>query len=155
MNQPCSHLHGPAAVRDMSQALAEAKRRCAAAGETWTAPRHRTYELLLQAAGPVKAYDLMRRYQPGGGAKPPTVYRSLDFLMGLGLVHKIETLSAYVACEHGQGAHAAAFLICACCGRTRELDPADAQPQRLVGDGHGYAIESVRLEISGRCPDCR
>lgn len=138
----------------MAIALAEAQRRCAAAGETWTPPRHRTYELLLEADGPVKAYDLMRRYQPGGGAKPATVYRSLDFLMGLGLVHKIETLSAYVACDQGQGAHAAAFLICGCCGRTLELDPAEARLELLVGGRHGYVIESVRLEICGRCPDC-
>lgn len=157
MLAPCPHAHpGPDARRDLPSALAEGRRRCEAAGERWTPPRHRTYELLLAAPGPVKAYDLIRRFGPTPGAtKPPTVYRSLDLLMALGLVHKVQTLSAYVACAHGEREHSAGFLICACCGRAVELGE-DLSLAALTGDGrHGYVVESVRLEISGRCPDCR
>lgn len=155
MSAPCPHAHpGLEFPRDPTNALVEGRRRCEAAGERWTPPRHRTYELLLAAPGPMKAYDLLREYQPGSGAtKPPTIYRSLDFLMALGLVHKVQTLSAYVACAQGAREHSAGFLICDCCGRVDELDEDLAT---LTDDArHGYAVESVRLEISGRCPDCR
>ncbi len=155
MLAPCPHAHsGPEARRDLPSALAEGRQRCEAAGERWTRPRHRTYELLLAAPGPMKAYDLIRRFGATPGAtKPPTVYRSLDLLMTLALVHKVQTLNAYVACARGGDAHSAGFLICDCCGRVDELDQDLAA---LAEDAaHGYDVESVRLEISGRCPDCR
>lgn len=155
MDRSCPHTHlGAEATRDLSEALADGRRRCEAAGERWTPPRNRTYELLLAAPGAVKAYDLIRRFGPTpGAAKPPTVYRSLDLLMTLGLVHKVEALSAYVACAHGGDAHGAGLLICGCCGRVEELD---GDLAAVADDAtRGYEIESVRLEISGRCPDCR
>ncbi len=155
MLAPCPHAHPrPNAGRDLPSALAEGRRRCEAAGERWTTPRHRTYEMLLAAPGPMKAYDLIRRFGATPGAtKPPTVYRSLDLLMTLGLVHKIEALSAYVACAHGGDAPGAGFLICDCCSRVDELD----RDLAAIADdaARGYHVESVRLEIRGRCPDCR
>ncbi len=137
-------------------ALKAARARCEAAGERWTVPRERTYELLAEAATPMKAYELISRFNLRPGAtKPPTVYRSLDLLMALGLVHKVARLSAYVACARGGGAHAASFLICDCCGRIDELDQ-DLSLAVLTGQAPlGYVVEDVRLEISGRCPDCR
>lgn len=89
MDRPCPHGHFELApTRDLSKALDRGQRRCEAAGGRWTAPRHRTYELLLAAPGAVKAYDLIRRFGPNArAAKPPTGYRSLDLLMALGLVH--------------------------------------------------------------------
>ena len=89
MDRPCPHRHlGLDPTLDLSKALDRGQRRCEAAGERWTAPRHRTYELLLAAPGAVKAYDLIRRFGPNArAAKPPTGYRSLDLLMALGLVH--------------------------------------------------------------------
>ena len=73
-----------------AQALAAAEALCTSKGERLTPVRRRVLELVLEAEKPVKAYDLLENLNPGeGAAKPPTVYRALDFLMGLGLVHKI------------------------------------------------------------------
>ena len=71
--------------------------------------------------GPSKAYDLLEHLGDDGAAKPPSVYRSLDFLLEMGLAHKIESLNAYVACGHWKHGHAAVFLICDKCGMAGEL----------------------------------
>lgn len=166
MAAACNHEHShdapsPGAV---SAAVAAAEARCAADGERMTAPRRRVLELLLQAGEPVKAYDLLARFgEDGTAAKPPTIYRALDFLERRGLAHRIASISAYVACAHGDDAHdrphAAAFLICDCCGATQEVSaPADGA---LTSDHFasavtraGYAISLTTIEGHGRCPAC-
>ena len=109
---------------DLATALGQAEARCAQTQERLTTPRRRVLELLLQAGQPVKAYDLISTYAVDGPpAKPPTVYRALDFLEKQGFAHRIESLNAYVACRKEADGHAAAFLICDCCGVTREIEP--------------------------------
>ncbi len=49
----------------------------------------------------ISAYDLLdllREIEPQ--AKPPTVYRGLEFLMEQGFIHKIESTNSYVVCHH-------------------------------------------------------
>ncbi|TAL36233.1 MAG: transcriptional repressor [Phenylobacterium sp.] len=134
-------------------ALAEAEARCKARGEAWTPPRCPTYELLLAAAGPRTAYELMAGLKRGARyVGPPTVYRALDFLLAIGLAHRVESRKAYLACAAPGDPHTAAFLICDRCGRTDELlhhlddwGPAPA----------GFVVRAVTLEIRGDCPACR
>jgi Fur family zinc uptake transcriptional regulator len=122
-----------------------------------TAPRRRVLELLLAAGEPVKAYDLIARFgEDGQAAKPPTVYRALEFLERKGLAHRIASISAYVACTgDGAQAHAAAFLICDCCGATEEVAAPLGDAFSRAADGAGYALERTTIEGHGRCPNCR
>ena len=129
-------------------------------GERMTAPRRRVLELLLEAGEPVKAYDLIARYGTDGqAAKPPTVYRALEFLERKGVVHRISSISAYVACTahaDDMGAHAAAFLICDCCGSTAEVAiPASELGIATAAKTVGYAIERTTIEGHGRCATCQ
>lgn len=144
-------LKGPA----LRLALSAAEHRCGETQERLTAPRRRVLELLLGGDGPMKAYDLIAAYgQSGEPAKPPTVYRALDFLERLGFAHRIESLNAYVPCRlDGQG-HAAAFLICDCCGAAEEFEP-DFTPGRAAAEAKGYAVSTVTLEARGLCPACQ
>lgn len=120
-----------------------------------TAARTRVLELLLSAGEPVKAYDLIARFGADGApAKPPTVYRSLEFLERQGLVHRIASISAYVACTSGTDAHAAAFLICDCCGATQEVSATLAEGLNAAADAAGYVIERTTIEAHGRCSAC-
>ena len=94
--------------------------------------------------------------EDGQAAKPPTVYRALEFLERLGMVHRIASISAYVAStDDGEAAHAAAFLICDCCGATREV--AIGEDDRLHQAAHeaGYAVQRTTIEAHGRCAACR
>ena len=122
--------------------------------ERLTAPRRRVLELLLKADAPLKAYDLIAAFgTDGGSAKPPTVYRALEFLERLGFAHRIESLNAYVPCRL-EGGHAAAFLICDCCGEAEEFAP-DFAAQLSAAEAAGYTVRQVTLEARGLCAACR
>lgn len=158
MGEACSHSHtdGPPAASDVARALAAAEARVTADGERMTAPRARVLALLLAAGEPMKAYDLIARYgHDGQPAKPPTVYRALEFLERQGLAHRIASISAYVACAGHEGDHAAAFLICDCCGATAEVAAPVAEGLDAAARKAGYAITRTTVEAHGRCPECR
>jgi len=149
------HQHPGLSGRALSHALGLAEARCGESQERLTAPRRRVLELLLGADGPQKAYDLIAAYgEPGAPAKPPTVYRALEFLERLGFAHRIESLNAYVPCRLNEAPHSAAFLICDCCGATQEFDP-DFTAELAAARARGYAIEAVTLEAHGRCQACQ
>jgi Fur family zinc uptake transcriptional regulator len=149
------HEHPGLSGRALDRALTLAERRCAETAERLTAPRRRVLELLLGADQPLKAYDLIAAFgEAGEPAKPPTVYRALEFLERLGFAHRIESLNAYVPCRlEGEG-HQAAFLICDCCGAAQEFEP-DFSAQRAAAEAAGYAVSGITLEARGRCPACR
>ena len=153
----CGHDHHHTGLSGgaLSDELTRAEQRCEAAEQRLTPPRRRVLELLLEAGQPVKAYDLIAAYgSDGAPAKPPTVYRALEFLSQQGFAHRIESLNAYVACRRGEEGHAAAFLICDCCGATREIASA-ANPIQALGEAAGYALTGVTIEAHGLCADCR
>ncbi|HEX5264182.1 MAG TPA: Fur family transcriptional regulator [Phenylobacterium sp.] len=141
----------------LRRALAAAQARCQATQERLTEPRRRVLELLLEADAPLKAYDLIATYgEDGAPAKPPTVYRALDFLERQGFAHRIESLNAFVPCRldaEGEN-HTAAFLICTCCGAAEEFEP-DLSPGLAAAQAKGYEVAAVTLEARGLCPACR
>jgi Fur family zinc uptake transcriptional regulator len=144
-------LKGPA----LQRALVAVERRCAETEERLTGPRRRVLELLLKADQPLKAYDLIAAFGEGGEpAKPPTVYRALEFLERLGFAHRIESLNAYVPCRLEGESHRAAFLICDCCGAAAEFEP-DFTAQLAAAQAAGYSVDSITLEARGLCPACR
>ena len=158
MGDACHHDHadGPPGEAEVERALAVAGDRMTAEGERMTAARLRVLALLLGAGEPVKAYDLIARFgEDGQPAKPPTVYRALEFLERKGLAHRIASISAYVACTSGGRDHAAAFLICDCCGATEEVSSPVAGDLGRAADAAGYAIERTTIEAHGRCPACQ
>lgn len=154
----CDHDHQTDGVAGAALAaeLEAAERRCAAADQRLTRPRRRVLEQLLEAGQPVKAYDLISTFGGDGPpAKPPTIYRALDFLEKQGFAHRIESLNAYVACRREDDGHAAAFLICDCCGATREIEPSASSEIILAGEAAGYTLTGVTIEAHGLCGDCR
>lgn len=149
------HTHPGLKGGALRRALGEAERRCEATQERLTTPRRRVLELLLEADAPLKAYDLIAAFGEGGEpAKPPTVYRALDFLERLGFAHRIESLNAYVPCRLDGESHQAAFLICDCCGAAQEFEP-DFTTQVAAAQAAGYALRSITMEARGLCPACR
>jgi Fur family zinc uptake transcriptional regulator len=153
------HLHEPLGLsgRALSTGLKSAETRCETQGQKLTPARRRVLELLMKAGQPVKAYDLISAFSDTAGetAKPPTIYRALEFLEREGLAHRIESLSAYVACRGQPGGHAAAFLICDCCGRTEEIAAPVDEALRGLASEAGYTIQAVAIEARGRCMACR
>jgi Fur family transcriptional regulator, zinc uptake regulator len=93
----------------------------------------------------------------GSRPAPITVYRALDFLIEQGLVHRIESRNAYLACarRHETGA-VVAFLICEKCGAVGEA-PAGAIMQTVgaAAKSMGFTAKMSVIEVTGLCAHCR
>jgi len=158
MSAACDHDHQSAGLHGAALAdeLETAQARCAELDQRLTPPRRRALQLLLEAGQPMKAYDMIAAFGPDGtAAKPPTVYRALGFLERFGFAHRIQSLNAFISCRRGLASHAAAFLICDCCGATQEVEPALAGPIEQAAARSGYAVRSLTVEAHGLCAACR
>jgi len=151
---PPKHHHHEDCVRD---ALAAAEIACQKQGARLTPVRKRVLELVWASHDPVGAYGLLDRLAADGiKAVPPTVYRALDFLLEHGLVHRLESLNAYVGCTHTSGPHTAQFLICTACRRVAELDdPAIGQSLADSAAKRGFVVTKQTVEVEGLCAACR
>lgn len=148
------HDHGSC----VADALERAETICAARGARLTKLRRHVLELIWESGhAPIGAYDLLRRLDTEhASAVPPTVYRALDFLLEQGLVHRIESLNAYVGCASPQEKHVGQFLICRGCGTAAEMS--DARIDRAINKVAaelGFAADGRVVEVRGLCPTCR
>ena len=125
-----------------------------------TSPKlsHNQSEILscLRDAGePMSAYAILDRVRKSGISHPPTVYRALNGLMKKGMVHRLQSRSAFIACGHGACDGRFAFAICRLCDKVLEI-PLTGKDQawllRLAPDE--IAPEQVTLEIAGLCAAC-
>lgn len=137
-------------------ALADAEWICRQAGGRLTRLRREVLEILLNAGGPVTAYELLDRLRTERSATAAGVYRSLDFLVAQRLAHRLESRKAFIACAHPDHPHVSQFLICRRCGTTIEID--DSRVASVVGEWsriHRFEVEAETLEVSGSCATCR
>jgi Fur family zinc uptake transcriptional regulator len=151
----------PAAAHDhrrcVDEALAEAVRLCEGRGVRLTALRRRVLELVWQGHAPVGAYRVMELLgAERGTVAPPTVYRALDFLVQHGLVHRIESLNAFIGCRAPAASHRASFLICRACREVAELDDLElARTLDRRAAAAGFSVDEARVEVIGTCARCR
>lgn len=149
--------HGHRHQQCLDKALSAAEKNCLARGVRLTKLRRRVLELVWGSHEPVKAYDLLDKLRnEHSGSAPPTVYRALDFLQAEGMVHKIESLNAYVGCAEPHRQHSSQFLICHACGAVAEMDNADVR--QLLADKAGqlgFRIDDEMIEIKGLCGPCQ
>ena len=118
--------------------------------------RKEVLELVAAARKPVKAYDLLDQLREmHGNAAPPTVYRALDFLMEQGLIHRIESLNAFVGCDHPEDRHVSQFLICTNCNAAVEIDDRGiANAVKKSAAEAGFTVSRFTVELQGTCPAC-
>lgn len=150
--------HDHARCRD--DALAQAAELCGRRGLRLTELRRRVLELVWDSHAPVGAYEILERLGDGGEerrrAAPPTVYRALDFLSREGLVHRLDSLNAFVGCSAPEAAHRACFLICRGCRNAAELrEPGLEGSLDRVAAAAGFAVERATVELAGLCSRCR
>jgi len=122
----------------------------------------RILSALDRSPKPLSAYDILDRARSTTLKAPTQVYRSLQKLERRGFVHRIEALSAFVACadhgyehDHAGCDHRPGFVICRGCGAVREFE--DERLAGIASDaaGEGFDIELVALEVYGHCSACR
>lgn len=141
----------------VAQALQAAEQVCRKRGLRFTQIRRRVLELVWNSHRPIGAYDILDSLKSDGRkAAPPTVYRALDFLIEAELVHRLDSLNAYVGCPDPGTSHVGQFLICRECRTVAELDDAgiDSVVRNKAAD-LGFTAIRQTLEIHGLCRDCR
>jgi Fur family zinc uptake transcriptional regulator len=129
---------------------------CRARGVRLTAQRRRVLAILCASARPLGAYEILDAMREGSRTlAPPTVYRALDFLLEQGLVHKLESLHAFVGCNHPEHPHSSQFLICNSCGEVTEIeDDAIARSLRSAASMSGFQPQRRVVEVIGTCAGC-
>jgi Fur family zinc uptake transcriptional regulator len=114
---------------------------------------------LSQANGPLSAYTILDELREHGFRAPLQVYRALEKLVEFGLVHRLESLNAFVACQHtscGGDRKENVFAICEKCGGVQELanDRLLDVVKNLASDIEFRLSESV-IELRGLCASCK
>ena len=111
---------------------------------------------LRKAKEPLSAYAILDRVRVSGISHPPTVYRALNDLIQLGMVHRLESRSAFVACDHGGCNGKAAFAICGKCQKVVEVPLSAKEEAALLSlTPREIVPDHVTLEIAGLCEACR
>lgn len=116
------------------------------------------FETLEDAETPLTAYNILDQLNGQGLRAPLQVYRALDKLVEFGLVHRLESLNAFVACRHpGCDSHTAvAFAICEKCGKVSEItDAALVSSLKSLTVGAGFVPRKTTVEIRGLCSQCQ
>ncbi|MEL7297127.1 MAG: Fur family transcriptional regulator [Pseudomonadota bacterium] len=140
----------------IADALNQAEQICADQGRRLTTLRRRVLELVWSSHRPIGAYSILDALSEGGRkAAPPTVYRALEFLIDAGLVHRLDSLNAFVGCSDPGHAHQGQFLICRNCRQVIELDTETVDSHiREAAAAAGFLAEQQTLEVQGLCADC-
>jgi Fur family transcriptional regulator, zinc uptake regulator len=143
--------------RCIEGALAEAEALCRKRDVKLTDLRRRALELVWSAHRAVKAYDLLDKLgDRGKAAKPTTVYRALEFLLEQGLIHRVESLNAFVGCARPAASHDSELLVCEACGLVEEVSVSELG-RTLARGAASVGFEPTRsvVELRGRCARCR
>jgi Fur family zinc uptake transcriptional regulator len=130
---------------------------CLQRGGRLTPQRRALLETLIVAKRPLSAYELRDLLLPRDASiTPASVYRSLDFLIENGFVHRLETTRSFVACDHPDHDHAVQFLICRECGVVVETEDkrVEAATDNL-GSRLGFEVDHRTVELTGVCAECR
>lgn len=140
----------------MDTALLRARKLCEERDVRLTPIREKVLQIIWRSHKPIGAYDILDVLgKTHKSAKPPTVYRALDFLMAEGLIHKIESLNAYLGCVESGGVHTSQFLICRSCGTAEEIVDAKLDSALYAaGKRAGFSVDRKIVEIVGRCASC-
>ena len=141
----------------VAQGLDRARAACQSRGVRLTDQRRRVLDILLSSHVAMGAYDILERLAGDGRrVAPMTVYRALDFLIEVGLVHRLASLNAFAVCRGPEEGHGGQFLICRQCRAVLELaDPGVDEAIGRAVDRTGFAPVERFVEVLGDCPACR
>ena len=147
------------AENSFDDVIAQAQKVCRNNGARLTTLRKQILKLVWQHGKPIGAYALMEQLEQSShrdNVAPPTVYRSLDFLLEQGLIRKIHSQNTYVACcspIHKQGD---IMFLCDQCGTAIEvLNNSIQQAINLSASQHKFKVQTQVFEIKGLCHECK
>lgn len=132
------------------------RRLCQQRGLILTLARRRVLRVLIEAARPLKAYDILeviRRTQPGAAAT--SIYRALEFLQAHGWVVKLNAINAWMFLSPGASKRCT-FLVCETCSHVQTVHGLDTGANWMIEARiTGFVPATQSIEISGQCAGCR
>lgn len=147
----------PKNAQHVDAKLQDAEELCSREGVQFTALRRVVLAMLLEADRPRTAYQLLDQLRPlHKAAAPPTIYRTLDFLIEKGLVLRVEGLNAFLPSPFHDRAHGPLqFLICKQCGDVDTIEDSDiADALGRAAEKEGFRSERATVELAGICGSC-
>lgn len=141
----------------LEHTLSKLNKLCQARRIRLTPQRQSVLELMLSAGKAMSAYDLLdqlKKIEPK--AKPPTIYRALNFLIKQGFIHKVESLNSYIICPHFDNTqHISTLFICKNCHMIIEKHSAIIEQElQSLANIHHFLTKHTVLEIHGICNKC-
>lgn len=132
----------------------------ATAGTGLTKNQSLVMNALSDAKRPLSAYTILDVLRDQGFRAPLQVYRALDKLVEFGMVHRLESLNAFVACQHpscdGEGKETAMFAICERCGQVEELVRQKlVKAIRDLAQEIDFSLNESVIELRGVCSSCK
>lgn len=114
-------------------------------------------DVLRKSRAPLSAYEILDHVREEGVKAPLQIYRALEALNVRGMTHRLESLSAYVACADKHCSHGSAtgFIICEKCGKTDEFSDIRLNNRmKKLAEGQGFHPVQSMVEIKGICAKC-
>lgn len=116
-------------------------------------------DVLSDAQGAMKAYELLAALKDHGIKAPMTVYRALDRLEEKGVIHKLDAMNAFVLCNHDHPHRVQTFLVCSSCNKVEELEERgitslEWSTIKSLASPNAFKAQSARIELRGVCGDC-
>ena len=137
----------------LQQAIATSQKR----GAKLIKAYEQVFLLIAKHQGAIGTYDLLDELKTtDASAKPATIYQALDFLSKQGFVHKIESINAFVLCQHfSERDHPVQLLICDLCGDIEEIQSNDIDlALRSMANTSGFTINHQIVQAHGKCKKC-
>ena len=114
------------------------------------------FNLLQNSGEPLKAYTILESLKREGLKSPLQVYRALDKLVELGIIHKIESQNSFIACSNSNCASNTAFTICRRCGDVKEIKNNHLFEQVSdLGKKNRLNVRRFNLEFYVDCNSCK
>ena len=140
--------------------IAQVETACLGRGLQMTALRREVVGIFAQAGQPLGAYTIIQKLAEAQKriVAPPTVYRTLDFLVENGCVVKIESRQVYAPCDHIDHAHDHHGIVFSCskCGSATEVDAAGVDTEvAALAQRLRFKVERKVQEIEGVCAACQ
>lgn len=152
---PQGHDHAPCLAETLRRAGAAAE----ASGLRLTPLRKRVLEEIASCHTAVGAYEILDRLARKGGTRlaPISIYRALEALIGMGVIHRLESRNAYFAChaDHAGSRRRPIILSCETCHTVAEVDsPAAMGDIERSAKQTGFVASRVLVEVVGLCAGC-
>ncbi len=151
------HAPGHNHATCVDDALTAADVVCARRGKRLTELRRRILEIVWNSHAPVGAYDIIDALSSDGRRiVPMTVYRILAFLEEQWLIHRLESLNAYIGCGRPDEPHMVQFQICGECRSVGAVDePLIQDAIKRSAKRTGFKVTASVIEVTGLCPNCQ